>query len=118
MDARRWIVFLLMCLIPLYPVQAGAVVQQTAPEPSMQMSLQPAALAVMHDCCATSSAADHGLKINGGCDSGHCISHCVVSLMDVGGSPQLPLSFVHALPRMLSFSSITLETPSRPPSLL
>lgn len=119
MTARRIIILLLIWLIPLYPVLAGVAVHQPAPAHEIQMSQ--ADSGSTHDCCNTTTASqssDHSLKIGSGCDSGRCIAHCAISLLDTGVAAPVRIAFTHALPRITPLSSISLETPSRPPSRL
>src|SRR5471032_1326731 len=118
MNARRILILLLMWLIPLYPVLAGGAVHQPAPAQAAQMMSQASSSDSGHDCCQSAQTADHSLKIGSGCDSGRCISHCAVSLTDVGIITPVQIAFVHVLPSIAPLSSITLETPLRPPLAL
>lgn len=117
MIARRILILLLMWLIPLYPALAGMAVHQPASAQAAQMS-QTADIHAGHDCCTPDQSTDHAPQFNSGCDSGRCIAHCAISLIDACVASPIQISFIHDLPRITPLSSITLETPSRPPSLL
>lgn len=117
MNARRILILLLMCLIPLYPVLAGAAVHQPASMHETAMS-QSTVDNAAHGCCSTAQTDDHALNIGGSCDAGRCISHCAVSLTDVGVITPVQIAFIHTPPSITPLSSITLETPLRPPLTL
>jgi len=117
MNARRILILLLMWLIPLYPVLAGVAVHQPAPAQAVQMT-QSGDNHAAHDCCSSAQSDDHSLKIDSGCDAGRCISHCAISLMDADVITPVQIAFVHASPSIAPLSSITLETPLRPPLTL
>lgn len=117
MIARRILILLLMWLIPLYSALAGASVHLPASAHTMQMS-QATDSQVMHDCCDTAQSADHSLKISSNCTSGNCTYHSAVSLPRAADAViPVQISFAHPMQGIVSLSSITLETPSRPPSL-
>lgn len=117
MIAKRILILLLIWLIPLYPVLAGMAVHQPAPAQAAQIS-QATDMHTGHDCCTPGQSADHTQQFDNGCDSGRCISHCAVSLLDAGVTTPIQIAFSHTLLSITPLSSITLETPLRPPLTL
>lgn len=117
MNARRILILLLMWLIPLYPVVAGAALHQPSSAHDAVAMSHAEHGQMVHDCCDTAQA-DDSLSNLGDCDAGKCISHCAVSLLDEPEVTPAQIAFVHAPPGITPLCSITLTPPSRPPSLL
>ncbi len=119
MLARRFLILLLMWLVPLYPVLAGAVTHQ--PTATHEMAAKVMTMAnPSHDCCDSASSTQHAslMNINQGCDAGHCIAHCAISLVDINAGTPAQIDYVYAPVHVEPFSSIVLSPPSRPPSFL
>lgn len=119
MTARRLLILLLMWLVPLYPVLAGAATHLPAASYDTHAVMMAAASQTAHDCCDTASASQHALMdIDQGCDAGQCIAHCAISLVAIDIGFPARLDYIYAHTRIAPLSGITLSPPSRPPSLL
>lgn len=112
MTARRILILLLMWLVPLYPVLAGAVMR---PAPAHEVPLvQAQSVHAGHDCCNSDQADDSALHDY--CDEGGCISHCTVSLISPSPLEAVQASLTHSPSHITPLASIALAPPSRPPS--
>lgn len=117
MIARRLLILLLMWLVPLYPVLAGAPAHQTSAQNPHAVVMSMASEAA-HDCCGTGSSDQHTLNIDQGCEAGQCIAHCAVSLVATDIQAPVRMDYVYADSLVAPFYSITPTPPSRPPSFL
>jgi hypothetical protein len=115
MFARRILVLMLMWLIPHLPVLGGVVTHQPSSS-APDMHLQAAEHAA-HDCCNTAQADDYQFNAGSSCETGKCVSHCVVSLLDSSAFFQSPTASVQAQPSIALLAGIRHEPPLRPPSL-
>ncbi|SFM96148.1 hypothetical protein SAMN05660284_00123 [Formivibrio citricus] len=110
---------LLLCLLALYPawVSASAPVQMQGHEAHEMQSASSHHCHDVQDVSAT-DAGEKSAGVTKSCDTGNCLMHCLVPLVRPSiALPSLP-GFTYHLPSSVSFSSIALETPSRPPSSL
>ncbi|MDR3411424.1 MAG: DUF6153 family protein [Formivibrio sp.] len=118
MNAKRFLILLLMWLIPLYPVLAGAAVHHPSSVRGTMQMTQATIAQSAQDCCTTNQSGDHSLHAGSQCDAGICASHCVVSVISATPITPALIGLAHPTPFIVALSSITLEPPSRPPSLL
>ena len=119
MTAKRILILLLMWLIPLYPALAGTAMHQPSHEHSSLQAMHQTATPADHDCCDTTQSTHPSQDAGSYCSDGLCISHCAISLIDADPLTPILLSGpTHPQAITTAFSSITLEPPSRPPSLL
>lgn len=116
MILKRLLPFLL-CLLALYPAWVGA----SALEQRQGNEVHETVATTSHHChdaTTEKEAGAHTADMPSSCDTGNCLMHCLVPLVKPSiAIPEKPSTAYRATPA-IGFSSISLETPSRPPSSL
>lgn len=118
MIARRLLILLLMWLVPLYPVLAGAAPHLQAAAHEKHVVTMTMEMHAAHDCCDMASPDQHSLNGDQGCEAGQCIAHCAISLVSVEIQTPARMDYVYANSGIAPLYSITQSPPARPPSFL